>query len=193
MSIRVNFACAPLSSGHHRREDPSAVEPESDFDATRKIIPQGRGTRWLCTAQFSYSGPGVRQHRGLERVSFWNVVSAAATTVCVAITRRSANDWRKILLHSIGHCRQLTAPARRSPQLSPRCPWRVIAGTTISCRHALSIITFCARLRAPIVVACDAEIIAHHPRSYERADLIFDPRRYLALIEGMINALPRRL
>jgi hypothetical protein len=32
------------------------------------------------------------------------------------------------------------------------------------------------------------EVIARHPRSYERDD-IFDPLRYLALIEQKINAL----
>ncbi|MBM3579098.1 MAG: IS21 family transposase [Alphaproteobacteria bacterium] len=40
-----------------------------------------------------------------------------------------------------------------------------------------------------VVVACGAEIIARHPRSYEREDFIFDPLHYLALIERKINAL----
>jgi hypothetical protein len=34
-----------------------------------------------------------------------------------------------------------------------------------------------------------AEVIACHPRSYERHDFIFDPLHYLALIEQKINAL----
>ncbi len=33
------------------------------------------------------------------------------------------------------------------------------------------------------------EIIAQHPRSYEREDFVFDPLHYLALIERKINAL----
>jgi transposase len=40
-----------------------------------------------------------------------------------------------------------------------------------------------------VVIACGAEIIARHPRSYGREDFIFDPRHYLALIEQKIGAL----
>src|SRR5712691_5648690 len=40
-----------------------------------------------------------------------------------------------------------------------------------------------------VVIACGTEIIARHPRSYEREDFIFDPLHYLALIEQKINAL----
>src|SRR5512134_2871559 len=40
-----------------------------------------------------------------------------------------------------------------------------------------------------VVIACGAEVIARHPRSYEREDFVFDPLHYLALIEQKINAL----
>jgi len=40
-----------------------------------------------------------------------------------------------------------------------------------------------------VVIACGAEAIARHPRSYEREDFIFDPLHYLALLERKINAL----
>jgi transposase len=40
-----------------------------------------------------------------------------------------------------------------------------------------------------VVIACGTEIIARHPRSYEREDFVFDPLHYLALIEHKINAL----
>src|ERR1700678_3939718 len=40
-----------------------------------------------------------------------------------------------------------------------------------------------------VVISCGAEVIARHPRSYERHDFIFDPLHYLALIEQKINAL----
>jgi hypothetical protein len=33
------------------------------------------------------------------------------------------------------------------------------------------------------------EVIARHPRSYEREDFVFDPLHHLALIEQKINAL----
>jgi transposase InsO family protein len=40
-----------------------------------------------------------------------------------------------------------------------------------------------------VVIACGTEIIARHPRSYEREDFVFDPLHYLSLIERKINAL----
>jgi hypothetical protein len=40
-----------------------------------------------------------------------------------------------------------------------------------------------------VVISCGADVIARHPRSYERHDFIFDPLHYLALIEQKINAL----
>jgi len=40
-----------------------------------------------------------------------------------------------------------------------------------------------------VVIACGAEVIARHPRSYEREDFVFEPLHYLALIESKINAL----
>lgn len=40
-----------------------------------------------------------------------------------------------------------------------------------------------------VVIACGAEIIARHPRSYEREDFVFNPLHYLALLEQKINAL----
>ena len=43
-----------------------------------------------------------------------------------------------------------------------------------------------------VVISCGAEVIARHPRSYERHDFIFDPLHYLALIEQKINALDQR-
>jgi transposase len=40
-----------------------------------------------------------------------------------------------------------------------------------------------------VVISCGAEIIARHPRSYEREDFVFDPLHYLALLEQKIGAL----
>jgi len=40
-----------------------------------------------------------------------------------------------------------------------------------------------------VVIACGAEVIARHPRSYEREDFIFDPLHYLALLERKLGAL----
>ena len=40
-----------------------------------------------------------------------------------------------------------------------------------------------------VVIGCGGEIIARHPRCYEREDMIFDPVHYLPLLEKKINAL----
>jgi transposase len=40
-----------------------------------------------------------------------------------------------------------------------------------------------------VVIACGADVIARHPRSYEREDFVFNPLHYLALLEQKTNAL----
>ena len=40
-----------------------------------------------------------------------------------------------------------------------------------------------------VVIACGSEVIARHPRSYEKEDFIYDPLHYLALLEHKSNAL----
>ena len=40
-----------------------------------------------------------------------------------------------------------------------------------------------------VVIGCGGEVIARHPRCYDREDMVFDPRHYLPLIEQKINAL----
>jgi transposase len=40
-----------------------------------------------------------------------------------------------------------------------------------------------------VVIGCGAEVIARHPRSHDREDLVFDPIHYLPLLEQKIAAL----
>jgi len=40
-----------------------------------------------------------------------------------------------------------------------------------------------------VVIACSSEVIARHRRSYEREEVIFEPRHYLALLEQKPGAL----
>ena len=40
-----------------------------------------------------------------------------------------------------------------------------------------------------VVISCGADIIARHPRSYEREDFVFNPLHYLALLERKTGAL----
>ena len=91
---------------------------------------------------------------------------------------------------SKGPCRQPTTPARRSRhEFSSLSLVRYRLNdysvpTTYGHRDVL--------VRGyvhDVVISCGAEVIARHPRSYERHDFIFDPLHYLALIEQKINAL----
>jgi hypothetical protein len=40
-----------------------------------------------------------------------------------------------------------------------------------------------------VVIGCGGEVIARHPRCYEREDMVFDPVHYLPLLEKKIGAL----
>ncbi len=40
-----------------------------------------------------------------------------------------------------------------------------------------------------IVIDCGAEVIARDRRSYEKADMVFDPMHYLPLLEQKVGAL----
>jgi len=40
-----------------------------------------------------------------------------------------------------------------------------------------------------VTIACGSEIIAKHPRSYEREAVVYDPLHYLALLEQKTRAL----
>jgi hypothetical protein len=40
-----------------------------------------------------------------------------------------------------------------------------------------------------VVISCGAEVIARHPRSYEREDFVYNPLHYLELLERKIGAL----
>ncbi len=42
-----------------------------------------------------------------------------------------------------------------------------------------------------VVISCGAEVIARHPRSYEREDFVFQPLHYLALIEQKMTKAPQ--
>ena len=40
-----------------------------------------------------------------------------------------------------------------------------------------------------VVIGCGGEIVARHPRCYDREDMVFDPVHYLPLLEKKIGAL----
>ena len=40
-----------------------------------------------------------------------------------------------------------------------------------------------------VVIGCGAEVVARHRRSYEKADMVFDPMHFLPLLEQKVGAL----
>ena len=46
-----------------------------------------------------------------------------------------------------------------------------------------------AAMSTRCVIGCGAEVIARHRRSYEKADMVFDPMHYLPLLEQKVGAL----
>ena len=40
-----------------------------------------------------------------------------------------------------------------------------------------------------VIIGCGAAVIARHVRSYEKADMVFDPMHYLPLLEQKVGAL----
>jgi hypothetical protein len=40
-----------------------------------------------------------------------------------------------------------------------------------------------------VIIACGAEVIARHPRSYEREDFVFNPLHYFGILAQMPQAI----
>jgi transposase len=90
------------------------------------------------------------------------------------------NDKGKVegLIGWIPCPRRPTTPARRSRAGSARNCWCAIAAPTTIRGYVHE-----------VVISCGAEVIARHPRSYEREDFVFNPLHYLPLLEQKIGAL----
>src|SRR5260370_1538598 len=103
--------------------------------------------------------------------------------------RPSASDWCETVPPCC-RCRPLpTKPARRRPPGSAHCRWCAI-GAMITVPTAYGHREVLVHGYVPeVVIACAAEEIARHPRSYEREDFVFNPLHYLALLERKIGAL----
>jgi len=100
------------------------------------------------------------------------------------------NGWSGIWRRSTTCHQRLTTPARRRRVGLARYRWCVIAVPTTRCRlptahHEVLIRGYVDT----VVISCGAEVIARHPRSYEREDFVFDPLHYLALLEHKVGAL----
>ena len=105
------------------------------------------------------------------------------------MTGRSASGSSATLPPCKRRCLRLTTPARRWPRLSPRCRWSYRLNdysVPTSWGHRDVLVRGYVH---EVVISCGAEVIARHPRSYERQDFVFEPLHYLALIEQKINAL----
>ena len=141
-------------------------------------------------AELPGADPGVRELRGAERPSAGLLPQAHGRSPARSRRRRSASGWSAIWPPCASRCRRLTTPARR---------WRRRVSSLSLVRYRrndYSVPTSFGHREVivrgyvhEVVIACGAEVIARHPRSYEREDFVFDPLHYLALIEQKINAL----
>ena len=135
--------------------------------------------------------PVFDELRGVQCAICWNVAASVWQTGCAAITE------------TIGE--RLAARSGRLPEAAAAALRRLREGGHARCqslslvryrRNDYSVPTAYGHREVlvrgyvdEVVIACGAEIIARHPRSYEREDFVFDPLHYLALIEQKINAL----
>ena len=68
-------------------------------------------------------------------------------------------------------------------------PWPGIAAMITQCLSPTDIVrSWIKGFVGRVVIGCAAEVIADHPRSYDTADVVFDPVHYLRLIEHKIMA-----
>src|SRR6516225_4954487 len=120
----------------------------------------------------------------------WRVVAVGSGIGCAVTTRRSANGWCAIWRGSTACRRRPTTPARRRRgQVSSQLLVRY-RGTDYSVPTAYGHCEVLIRGYVDeVVICCGAEVIARHPRSYEREDFVFDPLHYLAVLERKIGAL----
>ena len=71
-----------------------------------------------------------------------------------------------------------------------RSRWSAIATTITRFRSPALITRFQVRGYVhEVVIGCGAEVIARHQRSYEKADMVFDPMHFLPLLEQKVGAL----
>ena len=149
---------------------------------------QSRRAGGLRAAQLHGADPSCGQLRRAQRAC-WSAVGADWATGCVVMMRPSASGWCGTAPPCC-RCRRLpTKPARRRLPGSARCPWCATAAMTTRCRLPTATARFWCGYVHEVAIACGAEEIARHPRSYEHEDFIFNPLHYLALLERKIGAL----
>ena len=86
--------------------------------------------------------------------------------------------------------RRRSMPAIRPPDGSVPRRWCATRPTITRCRSPMAIaMSGSEAMSTQVVIGCGGEVIARHPRCYDREDMVFDPIHYLPLIERKINAL----
>ncbi len=151
---------------------------------------QGRGPGRLCPAQLPGADPGRRR----ASPSSTRISSSAASSGWIDRLRGHAESIGERLE------RDLAALQPRPPAPYDACDRRPARVSSLSLvrydRNDYSVPTAYGHRPVlvrgyveEVVIACGAEIIARHPRSYAREDFIFDPLHYLALLEQKTGAL----
>ena len=85
----------------------------------------------------------------------------------------------------------VVCPAEQVVKVREDLPWTHAAIIGCSVATGVGAVVRHAEVEAGasvLVIGCGGEIIACHPRSYEREEVVFDPLHYLPLIEKKINA-----
>ena len=100
---------------------------------------------------------------------------------CVAMPEKGAISSGQLTVpRAVSRQRLFCSNCLRSPRSSP----------SRACRHALPGNGMRGYVHE-VVIACGAEVIARHPRSWKKEDYIYNPLHYLALIEQKTNAPAR--
>ena len=111
---------------------------------------------------------------------FWTAAESAWVIVCAVTTRRSARGWSAIWPPLPSRFRRLDACEKLVTSVSSLSLVRYRLNdysvpTSFGHRDVLV-----RGYVQEVVISCGTEVIARHPRSYEREDFVFDPLHYLA-------------
>ena len=152
---------------------------------------QRGGIGRLFPPQLHGAGPAVRDLGCVQRLSG----GAVPASVRPMFFARPVRDGSGSASHGIWpRCptslRRRSMPATRPPDGSALRRWCATRPTTTRCPSPTATATSgSGGYVGEVVIGCGGEVIARHPRCYDREDLVFDPIHYLPLIEQKINAL----
>src|SRR6266849_5416588 len=185
-SVMAN-ASAPGSSVNCNRTICSAIASGGQARATIRARSRGwsdtRGATSWCRSH-------TRSTSRNSTHACWSAAGAGGATDCGVTTRRSASGWCGL--------RGALLPLPPTPyDACEKMAARVSSLSLVRYRgNDYSVPTAYGHREVlirgyvhEVVIACAAQQIARHRRSYQREDFVFEPLHYLALLEHNIGAL----